>query len=68
MISSPKELKGPQRAAREGDMSRVPKPVVCYLNAKQQSPDICNLICIRSILTGFIKLKFSHIVCSQTDA
>lgn len=58
MISSPKELKGPQKAAREGDMSRVPKPVVCYLNAKQQSPDICILICIKYILTWFIVLKF----------
>lgn len=32
LISSLKEQKGLQKAAREGDMSKVQKPVAYYLN------------------------------------
>lgn len=37
MIHILKEQRGLQKAARDGDMSRVQKPVVCYLSATSKA-------------------------------
>lgn len=44
LISSPKEEKGLEKAARERDMGRVQKTSGLPSQCHQQSPDICGKI------------------------
>lgn len=52
MIHILKEQRGPQKAARDGDMSRVQKPVVCYLSATSKALIFALEFVLKYIYTG----------------